>query len=308
MSMYKKYYGFDVGPFELKPDTDFFFLGDNHKEGLAFLKYGALAGKQLLMLTGGVGTGKSILVRVLLEHLENIKYCCVIHNPTISIEDFYILLAGQLNFEFSGVKADFLLAFREILEKCYQEKERIVLVLDEAHHLSVELFHEILFLLNQAIEHRDVVTIFLIGQPELLDRLTEKSLTAFRQRISTRFSLSSLTEKETEHYIMFRMNRAGGGGDNIFTHSALQAIYEASGGTPRLVNIICDNALLSGYATGKTIIDEDTVYSAVEQLRIPGEKDAFYLRPRRKKINRVALVALVALVLITVATVCYWLY
>lgn len=306
--MYEKFYGFDVRPFELTPDTDFFFLGESHKEGLAFLKYGALAGKELLMLTGGVGTGKSTLISVLLEHVESRKYCCVINNPTISVEDFFILFAAGLNLEFSGKKADFLLAFSKLLERCQQEKERVVLVLDEAHCLSVELFQEVRFLLNLAIEYRDVLTIFLVGQPELLDRLTDKSLAAFRQRVTTRCHLASLTEKETIQYIMFRLTRAGGMGDNIFTRPALQLIYEASRGNPRLINIICDNALLSGYATEKRPVDEETVYTAVDQLRIPGEKDAFHLRPRRRK-RKLATVSILGITILVVsACVVYWFY
>ena len=307
--MYEKFYGFDVRPFELTPDPEFFFLGESHKEGLAFLKYGALAGKELLMLTGGVGTGKSTLIGVLLEHVENRRYCCVINNPTLAIDDFFALLASQLGIDYSGKKADFLLSFSKLLERCQDEKERVVLVLDEAHCLSVELFQEVRFLLNLAIEYRDVLTIFLIGQPELLDLLTEKSLEAFRQRVTTRCHLASLTEKETVQYIMFRMSRAGGTGENIFTRSALKLVYEASRGNPRLVNIICDNALLSGYASETRPIDEDIIHGVVEQLRIPGEKDIFYLRPRGGKKKLAGFIgAAVVFLGIVAGCIAYWFY
>ncbi len=307
--MYEKFYGFDVRPFELTPDPEFFFLGESHKEGLAFLKYGALAGKELLMLTGGVGTGKSTLIGVLLEHVENRKYCCVINNPTLAVDDFFTLLSNQLDFEYSGKKADFLLSFSKLLEKCQDEKERVVLVLDEAHGLSIELFQEVRFLLNLAIEYRDVLTIFLVGQPELLDVLTGKSLEAFRQRVTTRCHLASLTEKETIQYVMFRMSRAGGSGENIFSRGALKLVYEASRGNPRLVNIICDNALLSGYAAEKRPIDEDIIYDVVDQLRIPGEKDIFHLRPNRSSKKIVGIISAVVITLgIGVGCLAYWLY
>ncbi len=280
--MYLQYYGFSRKPFELVPKVDALFLGETHKEGLAVLKYGVISDKGFLLLTGAVGTGKTTLVNCLAASLEMSENLCLISNPNLNVVEFYHYFAAKIGLQFDGNKALFLLDFAEYLEKSKATEKKILLIIDEAHALPVEVLEEIRLLANLSAENPGSMSIFLVGQPELLERLAEKRLLPLRQRISMRFHLESLSYEDTQQYILFRLNAAGAQQGALFTRKAIDAIDKAAEGNPRVINILCDHALLTGYSRNVLRIDHNIVRECVEQQKLPGDEE-FYILPKEKK-------------------------
>ena len=275
--MYKKHFGLLRKPFELSPDSNFLFLGETHKEALSGLKQGVVSGECFLLLTGGVGTGKTTLVNVLAKTFENPGYLCLISNPALSTEDFFYYFAAQLGLLFDGNKARFLVLFAKLLEECKKSKRKIFLIIDEAHALPVDLLEELRLFASMAGEFKDSLSVFLVGQPELLDRLTERKLSGLSQRIVVRYHLNDLSSKECRQYIEFRISRAGVKDTILFTEGALDLVCQATGGNPRQINILCDNSLLSAYYQDETEVSAKVIRRCAEVLHIQDEKDTFYL-------------------------------
>jgi general secretion pathway protein A len=296
--MYKNYYGLVRNPFELAPDAGALFLSETHKEGLATLKYGILSKKGFVVLTGGVGTGKTTLINVLVKSLRSTVKTCVLSNPLLGISGFLSFIASKLNLPFSN-KADFLLDFSNLLQKCAEKHQRILLIFDEAQLLPVELLEEIRLLSNLACNGLDVLSVFLVGQPELLERLTEERLLPLRQRVGLRFHLTPFSAEDTVQYILFRLNRAQAANTAIFSENALHVIHQATNGNPRLINILCDHALLSGFANGQLIVDDKTVIECVHELHLPGDTATFNLvsssPPKKGKRGHVMLLLIFSL-------------
>ena len=275
--MYRQHFGLLHKPFELAPDAGTLFLSESHREALSVLRYGVVANKGFLVLTGGIGTGKTTLVNVLAASLDCPHHLCVLSNPTLEIADFYYYLASKLELPFDGNKAKFLILFSRFIEKCRQEQRRVLLIFDEAHALPFELFQEIRFLANLPPEDQVALSIFLIGQPELLDRLADERLLPLRQRVAIRFHIEPLSMDDTREYIFFRLERAGAVRRKLFTEKALELIHQATGGNPRLINILCDNALVSAFAADALVIDEAVIRACTDELAIPGEQATFSL-------------------------------
>jgi general secretion pathway protein A len=279
--MYKSYFGFNKKPFELNPDTKFLFLGETHKEALGVIKKGVVSYKGFLLFTGGVGTGKTTLINVLSKTLENPGYLCVISNPTLDIDDFFYYFAAQLGLLFDGNKAKFLFLFSKLLEKCKKTDRKVLLIIDEAHALPTDLLEELRLLVNMTAEIKGVLSVFLVGQPELLNRLTEEQLSPLAQRIAVRYHLSKLSKQDAIKYIRFRLKRAGCHNTSLFTDKALEMVYTTTSGNPRQINLICDNALLAAYFREVDEVDEKIIRKCVEQLAIPGD-NLYYLPPSKK--------------------------
>ncbi len=281
--MYRNHFGLARKPFELTPDSKILFLGETHKEALAVLKQGVVSDKGFLLFTGGVGTGKTTLINVLSKTLENPGYLCLISNPTLEIDDFFYYFAAQLGLLFDGNKAKFLFLFSKLLEECKKTNSKVLLIIDEAHALPTDLLEEMRLLVNMAAEIKGVLSIFLVGQPELLSRLNEKQLSPLSQRIAVRYHLNQLSKEDALQYVLFRLHRSGAKNNTLFTEKALHLIYTATGGNPRQINILCDNALLAAFSRDKIEVDDKLVRECVEQLHIPGDNSAFYLPPEKNK-------------------------
>lgn len=279
--MYRNHFGLLRKPFELNPDHNILFLGEAHKEALAVLKQGVVSDKGFLLFTGGVGTGKTTLVNVLAKSLDNPGYLCVISNPCLGIDDFFHYFAAKLGLLFDGNRARFLFIFTKLLEESKKNKRKVLLIIDEAHALPTELLEEIRLLVNMAVEVKNVLSIFLVGQPELLNRLTEEQLSPLSERIAVRYHLRQLCKEEALQYIRFRLERSGSTNTTLFTHGALDLIYEATGGNPRQINILCDNALFSAYSRDRIQVDAQLVRECANKLFIPGDESAFFLRPEK---------------------------
>jgi len=270
--MYERFYGLASRPFDLIPDPDTVYMSEAHQEALAILRYGVMDRKGFLLLTGGVGTGKTTLLQLLLQSLDSKVRLCMISNPTLSVDDFYFFLAAKFGLkEYTGSKARFLMDFADFLRECRERGERALLIVDEAHVLPVQLLEEIRLLSNQEYQEYGVLSVFLVGQPELNERLAHERLLPLRQRIGIRFHLTPFAEEDTRKYIAFRLSRAGGQHGSLFEDKAVARIHAASHGVPRLINIICDQALLAGFSEDATMITEEIVAGCVEDLREPGQ-------------------------------------
>ncbi|MEA2082759.1 MAG: AAA family ATPase [Thermodesulfobacteriota bacterium] len=270
--MYSKHFGLTRKPFDLIPDPRTVFMSDAHQEALAILRYGIVDRKGFLLLTGDIGTGKTTLLQALIISLDTRVHVCFIANPTLSAADFYYFLSSKYGLsDYDGNKAKFLISFAEFLKNCRQSGERVLLIIDEAHVFPVELLEEIRLLSNQEFQEYGLLSIFLVGQPELNDRLAHERLLPLRQRIGIRFHLKPFSDKETADYINFRMRKAGAQRLDIFTDDAIRLIHHVSGGTPRAINVLCDQALLSAFAESKLAVDAGIVKECVQELKIPGE-------------------------------------
>jgi general secretion pathway protein A len=288
--MYTAYYGLTRKPFDLIPDPEMVFMSESHQEALAILRYGVIDRKGFLLLTGDVGTGKTTLLNLLVHTLGNGVHCCLLSNPSLKIDDFYFTLATSYSLpSFQGSKARFLLDFAHFLETCAQKQERVLLIIDEAHALPVELLEEIRLLSNQKPSSAGIFSIFLVGQPELNKRLAHERLLPLRQRIGIRYHLAAFDYEETANYIGFRLRQAGAQRFDFFTAEALAAIHGASRGVPRLINIIGDQAMLTGLAESRPIIDGKMVNDSIRALHIPGNPGMLPLT--RKKFSLTGLMA-----------------
>jgi general secretion pathway protein A len=269
--MYTKYYGLAKKPFALTPDPATVFMSETHQEGLAILKYGILSKKCFLVLTADVGSGKTTLLQALVNSLEQDVHLCLLNNPILHRDEFFSFIAKKLGLSWDGNKAMFLIEFGLLLKQCFEKGERVLLIVDEAHVLPVDLLEEIRLLSNLEEKGQDVLSIFLVGQPELNERMSDDRLLPLRQRIGIRFHLNRFDLEETRQYIHFRLRTAGARHLNIFSGEAIALIHEASQGTPRLINIIGDHALLTGFAENKPVIGADLVRESIDDLHFPGE-------------------------------------
>lgn len=247
--MYETYYGLVRRPFEMTPDPAFLYLGEAHQEGLATLVYAVRARKGFALLTGEVGTGKTTLLHALLAQLDASTRSAFIFNPRLEPLDFFRMLFDELGLEGSyTTKAEYLLALNRFLIEKLERDEPVLLIVDEAQNLSAEMLEEIRLLSNLETAHSKLLHILLVGQPELWDLLARPELRQLRQRIVLRHRLRPFSEEETAAYVDERLRLAGYTDKSLFSRSALRAVHRWSGGVPRLINTLCDGALLLGYA------------------------------------------------------------
>lgn len=278
--MYEKYYGLRSKPFDLIPDPDTVFMSDSHQEALAVLRYGVIDRKGFLLLTGGVGTGKTTLLQVLSQSIDSKVHLCLLSNPTLSINEFYYFLAAKYGLpEYDFNKAKFMLQYAAFLKLCREKKERVLLIIDEAHALPEDLLEEIRLLSNQEHQEFGLMSIFLVGQPELNERLASDRMLPLRQRIGIRFHLDPFSKEETQQYINFRLMKAGCQRGNLFDAGAVETIHALSRGIPRLINVICDQALLSGFAEEKSVVDQTIINTCMNEMQIPGNEIALPYSP-----------------------------
>lgn len=269
--MYRKYYGLKQKPFELAPVGGKVYLSEGHREALATLRYGVIANKGFLLLTGGVGTGKTTVLNTLLSMLKDKVRVCVLNNPTLSKHEFFSFLSKRLGIPYQKNKGTFILDFAKYLKNYAQEGGKVLLIIDEAQAFPLTMLEEIRLLSNQAGED-NALSIFLIGQPELQDQLADPLLLPLRQRIGLRHHLEPLTVNDTSQYIAYRLNNAGAANSAIFEGDAIALIHKESRGNPRLINIICDHALISGFNHDLRRINKDVIVDAIREIKLKKEK------------------------------------
>ncbi len=272
--MYKAFFGLERGPFEISPDPWFLYPTARHYEALANLYYAIRERKGFVVLTGEVGTGKTLLVRCLLEKLtkQRVKYVYVF-SPTLTPVELLRYMAAELGLRLEWKdKSDLLLGLSRFLIRQSEEGLTTVLVIDEAHLLSRDVLEEARLLNNLETQHGKLLQIALVGQPELDEKLDSPDLRQLKQRVAFRCQLQPLNFEETQEYIAWRLKRAGANGHvPQFPIDALEAIYESSGGYPRLINSICENALISAYAAGTRTVSVPMITEVCGDLRIAAE-------------------------------------
>lgn len=274
--MYLSYYGLKEKPFSISTNPKFLWFGEKHKEAFSVLKYGVLDNKGFLLLTGDVGAGKTTLIHALTSGLANDVTWAAVPDPGLELLDFckYIASEFKLDKTFNS-KAEFLIIFKEFLLESYNNSKKVLLIIDEAQRLSNELLEEIRMLSNIELGSVKLLNIFFVGQVEFNGILVDERNRAVRQRITVSYHIKPLSEKETGMYIRHRLKVAGAK-RNIFSFVAVNQIYKYSKGCPRLINIICDLAMLTGYSKdieriGVDIIDESIKNFEVETNHLGNE-------------------------------------
>ncbi len=265
--MYEQFYGLKENPFSVTPNPEFIYLGQNHREALAQLVYGVKERKGFIVITGEVGTGKTTLIHYLLDKMSgDHTKTALLFNPKLSVDDFMQYILKDLGVRVQGkTKGEYLHNLHRYLLHAYQRDERVILIVDEAQGLKPELLEEIRLLSNLETSRSKLLQIILLGQPELDKTLSQPEFRQLRQRINLRYHLLPLSEKETKEYVGKRL-RIAGAKAAIFTEKALKQVYLRSGGIPRLINILCDNALLTGYALDQKVVNDRSVKEVSKDL------------------------------------------
>lgn len=278
--MFLSHFNLKEKPFQISPDSKFLWLGENHQEAFSTLKYGIWDNKGFLAITGDVGTGKTTLINALVNSLGDDVIVGRISDPFLNKTDFYKILASTFNFsQPTGNKGDFLKEFSFFLKKSYEEYKQVLLIVDEAQRFQNDMLEEIRVLSNIEKEDTKLLNIFFVGQVEFNDILLRPENNALRQRITAHYSLENLSEEDTGQYIAHRLKVAGAT-QEIFLQDTVREIFYFSQGAPRLINIICDRALLTGYAEEKNTIDADIIKECALELEITPPS-------RKKKENKI---------------------
>lgn len=264
--MYEEYWGLKEKPFENTPDPRFLYSSIQHEEALCRLIYVVRENKGAGMLTGVFGCGKTLLGRALLRELEKDIYkVAYLTNPRMEDIDLLRIIAHHLgNPELPQRKSDVLISLEKTFANNLRDGKKTVIIIDEAHVIEKDsVFEEIRLLLNYQLEDKFLLTLLLLGQPELKDKI--ESNKQLLQRIAMRYHLESLSSDEIKKYILHRLKIAGSDKDT-FNPDALRVIFERSAGIPRRINQVCDMSLLTGFVKKAKMIDESIVLEAIESL------------------------------------------
>ena len=266
--MYAEYFGLTERPFSLAPDPRYLYLSDAHREALAHLLYGIGEGGSFVQLTGEVGTGKTTVCRALLEQLPPEVDVAMIFNPRLTSVELLAAVCDELRVAYpAGTTSLKVLVdtLSQALLDAHARGRRTVLIIDEAQNLRARVLEEIRLLTNLETTKEKLLQVILIGQPELAELLARRNLRQLSQRVTARYHLRSFTEQESQRYVAHRMEIAGQR-QPIFTKQAVRAAHRLSRGIPRLLNTICDRALLGAYATGQTRVKEAVVRRAAKEV------------------------------------------
>ncbi|MEN3335717.1 MAG: ral secretion pathway protein [Blastocatellia bacterium] len=266
--MYLEYYGLTECPFSLTPDPRYIFKTESHLEVLATVKYGVDQNKGLIVVSGEVGCGKTTILRAALATFDDAVLAVYIFNPFLTAAEFFEQLAAELDLRLprSVTKPELLAAMGRLLAERHAAGLRTVLIVDEAHGLPTALLEEIRLLMNFETNSEKLLQVILCGQPELAETLNRIQLRQLKQRISLRCAIKPLSVFEINKYIRFRLKQAGAANVSLFDSAAVKLIGQVSQGIPRIINNICDNALLYGYAANSEVITREIVEEVVRAL------------------------------------------
>jgi type II secretory pathway predicted ATPase ExeA len=265
--MYKSFYGFKEKPFSLLPDPAFLFYSVKHRRALAMLRYGLMNQAGFTVITGEIGSGKTTLIRQLLNEIESDQGATVgiVSNTHRTFGELleWVLLAFKLEYR-GKKKVELYQTLAEFIAREYSQERRTVLIIDEAQNLDAEALEELRMLSNINANKDQLLQLILVGQPSLREILRLPELHQFAQRIAVAFNLKTLSLEETWQYIRHRLEVAGGD-PNLFDTKACAAVYYYTQGTPRLINVLCDTALVYGYGEQKQRIDVDIICQVVQE-------------------------------------------
>lgn len=275
--MYKEYFGFSASPFSIAPDPRYLYLSPHHQEAVAHLLYGAQSGG-FVMLSGEVGTGKTTLCRYVLSRLPKDTDIALVLNPMLSTNELLATICDELGIAYavrSSTDKQLIDKINRYLLAAHAQRRNTLLVIDEAQNLSFEVLEQLRLLTNLETDDKKLLRIILVGQPELLDKLAHNRLRQLAQRITARYHLQALSHRELGAYIRYRLDACGVKAQ-IFTSLAIRALHYRTGGIPRLVNIVCDRALLGAYSADRRTVGARHIMRATREV-VPRRR---WLRPK----------------------------
>jgi general secretion pathway protein A len=265
--MYLDYYGLKEFPFNVTPDPRFLYFSSQHREAYDHIMYGIRQRKGFIQLTGEVGSGKTTLCRAVLGDLGEDVETALILNPTLSESQLIRAILNDFGLNVEGRdRLDHIEKLNEFLLAKNRDNINVALLIDEAQDLSPAVMEQVRLLSNLETDQHKLIQIVMCGQPELERRLARPELRQLRQRITVRYQLAPLTLRDTAAYIEHRLAVAGGNGGVGFDHSAVREVFRHTRGSPRVINAVCDNALLAGYVARVRSVDGRCVKRAIQQL------------------------------------------
>ena len=266
--MYETFFGLKENPFQMTPDTRYFYPSTKHVDALNHMVYAIQERRGFVVITGEIGSGKTILSRVLFQKLDPSTKTAVIRNTHLTAKDLVALTLEELECSYKpgSTKTALISVLNEFLVEQLRQDNNVVLLIDEAQNLTPSVLEEVRMLSNLETETEKLIQIILMGQPELKAKLWLRELTQLRQRVTLHYHLAPLDEADTTHYIDHRLHVAGANSTPIFEGEAIAKIFQRTQGVPRLINSICDRALLTGYVNETKRISVDIVDEVVKEL------------------------------------------
>ncbi len=267
--MYTDYFGLKEKPFSIAPDPRYLYMSERHREALAHLLYGLNSDGCLILLTGDVGTGKTTVCRSLLEQLPENTDTAIILNPNLTVHELLETICEDLEIEFeknSTTVKPYIDALNSYLLQSHALGRTTVLIIDEAQNLDMDVLEQLRMLTNLETDKHKLLKIVLIGQPELQDKLEHPKVAQINQRITSRYHLSPLNRADAFAFIQHRLIIAGGGRMQFFTEKALKRVFQLSKGIPRLINTLCDRALLGAYVEETDQVTDKIMIRAAKEV------------------------------------------
>ena len=291
--MYNQYFGLSDSPFSIAPNPIFLYMSERHREALAHLLYGVQSQGGFILLTGEVGTGKTTVCRCLLEQLPEDVDVAFIINPKLSVDELLETICDEFHLVYEKNASRKLLvdAINDFLLESHRQNRRTVLIIDEAQNLAVDVLEQLRLLTNLETNERKLLQIILLGQPELQQLLAKQELRQLSQRVTARFHLQALSRAEVAEYVYHRLEVAGCKSE-LFPQAVINRIYRISEGIPRVINLICDRALLGAYSENKSQVSLSILTKSAEEVLGKPEQPPAKPSP----INTILAVGFVALI------------
>lgn len=273
--MYEAFYGLKEKPFNLNPDPDYLYMSPGHENVYTHLEYAIRESKGFVVVTGEIGSGKTTLINYLLRQIPETVHVGIINNTFVDPQELLKMICQEYELEIDDSDKTVLLTrFYSYLINQYSKKERVILIIDEAQNLPENSLEEIRMLSNLESEKHHLIQMILVGQPQLKEKLQRKSLEQFVQRVTVYCHLDALDKVEVENYIHHRLRVAGAERLDLFDPEAVKALYKHSLGIPRLINTLCDGALVYGYADEVKVIGRDLIEAVARARELGGETKA----------------------------------
>ena len=266
--MYKDFFGLNELPFSIAPDPRYLYMSEKHQEALAHLVYGINTEGGFVLLTGEVGTGKTTICRCLLEHMPANSDIAFVLNPKVTVEELLAMICDELGISYPETNTSikvFVDRINEYLLDAHARGRNTVLIIEESQNLRADVLEQVRLLTNLETNQHKLLQIIMVGQPELREMLSYPELRQLSQRITARYHLASLSRKEVSAYVAHRLSVAGVH-NKVFPESTIDRLFRLSGGIPRLINLICDRAMLGAFVQGQNRVSRTTLFRAAREV------------------------------------------